>query len=153
MGMDIYVDVFFGVDFGDTINYEDKDQFEEEEDGNIYEWETLYFRKLGKEDLSYEERKKIIDDLGIELYTGGTYDYPQYCFGIKESHTSGGWGVTQIVDVSKFCNVEKYAEWTKKLKDFFELMGITGRGNDNTYEPEYNEIKNPGWYITCMYSH
>jgi hypothetical protein len=152
MGMDIYVDIFFGVDFGEYVNYEDKEEFEEEEDCNIYEWETLYLRKLGKADVSYEEKRKIIDDLGIELYTGGTYDYPQYCFGIKESHIRAGWGITQIKNPHIFNQYDKYPEWTKKLKDFFEFMGIKGREND-TYEPEYNEIKNPGWYVTCMYSH
>jgi hypothetical protein len=66
--------------------------------------------------------------------------------------TSGYWGITQIEHPEIFSKVEKFAEWTKKLKDFFEFMGIKGRGN-NTYEPEYSEIKNPAWYVTCMYSH
>jgi hypothetical protein len=111
------------------------------------DWEDEYARRKGLKDLSenhsqadwekrYEDKKKIIDGSGVEVFTEGAPGdgfYTAYV-GIKDGAISGDWDEPTKVDPKKF--VIK-PDWETKLRAFCEVMGI-----------EYEE---PEFLMICAY--
>jgi len=146
MGTSIYAHLFYGISLGEEVEYdlsnctdEEKDELEDGEYLYPMEWEAYYFLKTNQDDLDYKERKIIVDELGVDIITSISYDYPRYSLAVKESLIECSWGVEKV-DVYNVVHAD-YGKWNILLENFIKKLGII---------VDYDMAR---WYMGVLYSY
>ncbi len=106
---------------------EDTDFLNEEND---WDWERLYMIKLGIKEPDYtndnknyviwrDKKNKIIKELGIDVVSHCSGDYPMYAVIIKETYKTA-WRGSPV----QIHSLDYSVHWAKKINKFCEFMGI-----------------------------